>query len=176
VTAKTDRARALRRDPPKPEAILWRGLRNRHLTGWKFRRQHPVAGFIADFATIAGRLIVEIDGENHYVGNGPTQDAERTGRLQAMGWRVIRFTNVEVCENLDGVLQAIADVLSNRTAPLPPSPGLLRKPTSPPVGGRGSGAFVPSSPLPPMGGEVGNASAFPGEGGVVSTSRHRAAR
>ncbi|MEO5373686.1 MAG: endonuclease domain-containing protein [Alphaproteobacteria bacterium] len=101
-------ARRLRRIPTKAEQALWFQLRNRRLCGVKFRRQHPIAGFVADFANVESRLVVEIDGGQHC----PKRDDRRTAVIEAEGWRLIRFWNNEVLENMDGVLHAITKALS----------------------------------------------------------------
>ena len=101
-------ARAMRRVPTEPERLLWARLRDRRLGGFKFRRQHPIGAFIADFACPERRLIVEADGEQHV---DSEYDAYRSEWLRAQGWRVIRFWNNEVRENPDGVAEAILLVL-----------------------------------------------------------------
>lgn len=87
------------------ERKLWFSLRNRQLAGLKFRRQKPVGQFIADFACAEANLIVEVDGGQHYL-NG-TADRQRTAMIESLGWRVVRFSNFEVLNNLAGVLEAI---------------------------------------------------------------------
>jgi very-short-patch-repair endonuclease len=101
------RPRELRKTPTAAEQRLRSRLRQQQL-GCKFRRQHPVGGYIADFACIEHRLIVEADGGQHAENPG---DAIRTQRLQALGWRVIRFWNHEILETPDGVLVAIKAAL-----------------------------------------------------------------
>lgn len=91
------------------ERRLWRALRNRQLAGHKFRRQHPVPPYVADFACVERGLIVEVDGGQH--SERTKADAARTQALQARGFRVLRVWNNEVMENLEGVLVAILAVL-----------------------------------------------------------------
>jgi very-short-patch-repair endonuclease len=105
----TQRARALRRDAPFPERLVWSRIRSGQLEGWKFRRQHPVGRYIADFACVELRLIVELDGDTHGEATQVCRDAARTAYLEAEGWQVIRFWNAEVMDSLDGVLQQISD-------------------------------------------------------------------
>ena len=105
-------ARAMRRIPTEPEHLLWARLRDRRLGGFKFRRQHPLGQFIADFVCLEKRLIVEADGEQHV---GSEYDAFRTAELEAQGWRVLRFWNNEVRDNPDGVAAAILLVLRGET-------------------------------------------------------------
>jgi very-short-patch-repair endonuclease len=104
-----ERARTLRRDMTKAEQRLWQMLRSRQTEGYRFRRQVPIGGFIADFVCHAARLIVEIDGGQH----DPSSEAEasRTRFLEAEGYRVLRFWNNEVLDNPEGVRAAIAQHL-----------------------------------------------------------------
>lgn len=94
---------------------LWSRLRGRGV-GVKFRRQVPVGRYVADFACVEAMLIIELDGGQH----APDLDAARTARLNASGWRVLRFWNDDVRRNIDGVLLAIATALND---PLPPGEG-----------------------------------------------------
>ncbi|TVR97492.1 MAG: endonuclease domain-containing protein [Rhodospirillales bacterium] len=96
-------ARRLRRDGTDAERRLWRHLRNRGLDGHKFRRQHPIAGFVADFACVEARLVVEVDGGQH----GGAADARRTAALHRHGFTVLRFWNNEVLVNTEGVIETI---------------------------------------------------------------------
>jgi very-short-patch-repair endonuclease len=118
------RARQLRREMTPAEKLLWSRLRNKRLDGLKFRWQHPLGPFIADFYCAACRLVVEIDGDIHDL--QPERDAARTEQFEQYGYRVIRFRNEQVLNDIESVLAAI------QTACLPsPVP-------SPKVGG-GSG-------------------------------------
>ncbi len=98
-------ARALRHELSDAERALWKHLRNRSLGGAKFRRQHPIGPFIADFCCVEARLIVEIDGGQH--DEQVKQDGRRPAFMTAQGYRVIRFWNNEVLQSLEGVLQRI---------------------------------------------------------------------
>src|SRR5262249_32003073 len=108
-----ERARTLRRDMTEAERRLWQMLRSRQTEGYRFRRQVPIGGFIADFVCPAARLIVEIDGGQH----DPSSEAEatRTRFLEAEGYRVLRFWNNEVLDNLEGVQTVIAYALHQAT-------------------------------------------------------------
>jgi very-short-patch-repair endonuclease len=101
------RARDLRARQTCAEARLWRALRNRRLERWKFRRQHPIDRYVVDFVTLDGGLIVEIDGATHGKTDEIARDAERTRVLESLGFHVVRVTNTDVYENLDGVLETI---------------------------------------------------------------------
>jgi very-short-patch-repair endonuclease len=98
------RARQLRREATVFERILWSALRER-LSGLKFRRQGPFGPYIADFAGHRARLIIELDGEGHAYQT--EADAVRTRFLEGEGYRVLRFWNAEVVENLDGVIDTV---------------------------------------------------------------------
>jgi len=79
------------------------------LAGAKFRRQAPIGAYIVDFVAPTAKLIIEIDGGQHATES--VRDLARTRALEAEGYRVIRFWNNDVVENLDGVLQAIVESL-----------------------------------------------------------------
>jgi len=89
-------ARALRRVMTTSEELLWRHLRGRGLSGEKFRRQVPIGPFIADFACLERRLIVELDGRPHEAPERQARDRHRDEFLTAHGWRVLRLTNERV--------------------------------------------------------------------------------
>ena len=105
-------AKQLRRDATEVEKRLWTALRNRQLGGFKFRRQHTVGPFIADFACIEARLIVELDGGQH----DAVADAPRTAFLGRYGFHVHRVWNNAVIENEAGVLEEILGLLIARVA------------------------------------------------------------
>jgi very-short-patch-repair endonuclease len=104
------RARTLRRDAPSAERLVWRDVRNRQLGGWKFTRQEPVGPFIADFVCREKMLVVEIDGATHSTDEELLSDERRTAFLQQREYRLIRFTNEEIYENVDGALEEILRV------------------------------------------------------------------
>jgi very-short-patch-repair endonuclease len=106
---KRDLARVLRRNATEAEQIMWRLMRDRRLSGVKFRRQVPIGPFIADFASIEHRLVVELDGGQHA---DSASDVRRDRFLRAGGWRVVRFWNNEVMGNREGVLEAIQNALA----------------------------------------------------------------
>ena len=97
----------MRKRPTKAEAMLWNALRGKNLDGYKFRRQHIIGEFIADFICLKQNLIVEVDGGIHQLPENKKSDAERTSWLENQGYRVIRFTNDEVLGDLESVLKTI---------------------------------------------------------------------
>jgi BirA family biotin operon repressor/biotin-[acetyl-CoA-carboxylase] ligase len=104
------RARALRRTMTPAEARLWSALR-RNALGVRFRRQHPVHPYVADFACFTHRLVKEVDGSMHEGEEAAARDARRDSRLQQEGWRVLRYTNLEIFDDLDVVLDEIGQAL-----------------------------------------------------------------
>lgn len=110
TSPRAGRARQLRRDGTVVEQRLWYHLRNRQLAGIKFRRQEPLGVFIVDFCSLDAKLVIELDGGQH--AEHLAADAERTTALERMGYRVLRFWNNEVVENLDSVLERIAAIAS----------------------------------------------------------------
>jgi very-short-patch-repair endonuclease len=103
------RAGILRQNMTDAERRIWQVIRSQQIDGFKFRRQVPIGRYIADFVCHEARLIVEIDGGQHEP--SAPREIERTALLQSEGYRVLRFWNNEVLENLDGVYQTIADEL-----------------------------------------------------------------
>jgi very-short-patch-repair endonuclease len=103
-------ARELRRNQTEAEKRLWNELRGRRLAGAKFVRQHKIATFVADFACRSARIAIDLDGGQHSENEG---DAGRARIIEAFGYRVIRFWNNEVFENMDGVLQTVTRELAN---------------------------------------------------------------
>ena len=97
----------LRNNPTKAESKLWQSLRKSQLETRKFRRQHSIDNYIVDFYCPTEKLVIEVDGEihNNFINN--ENDFKRTEVLQKLGCKVIRFTNDEVFENIDLVLEAI---------------------------------------------------------------------
>jgi very-short-patch-repair endonuclease len=101
------RRRELRRAATDAEQVLWRLLRRRQFAGVKLRRQRPVGRYILDFYCAERRLAVEPDGSQHFTDEGRAHDESRTEYLATRGVRVLRFTNRELFEEREGVLEAI---------------------------------------------------------------------
>jgi very-short-patch-repair endonuclease len=119
------RAQELRKQQTPTEQILWECLRDRRFLNAKFRRQHNIGQFIADFYCHAARLVIKLDGEIH--NHQKIEDANRDEWMQAHGLTVLRFGNGEVLDNLGEVLGVIAEVLEpSPLAPLPQGEGDMR--------------------------------------------------
>src|SRR3982074_2202745 len=118
--ARDQRAQELRRGMSGTEWRLWYRLRGRQLLGHKFRRQLPIGPYFADFACLEARLVVEVDGDHH--GDQLVYDARRDRRLSELGFGVLRFWVAEVDENIEGVIDSIADALSTSPRPAPHQP------------------------------------------------------
>ena len=106
------KAKELRKNSTDVEIILWQQLRNRQLSGYKFRRQVPVDSYIVDFMCKSTKLIVELDGSQH--AEQQDYDKKRTQYLETKGFKVFRFWNNEIIKNLSGVLEALTLTLSQR--------------------------------------------------------------
>ena len=103
------RAKKLRRNSTDAERLIWSRLRGRGLAGYKFKRQVPIAGFVVDFAALEAKLIIEIDGGQHSV--RLEADQLRTEKLERFGYRIVRFWNHDVLNNIEGVLDAVIQEL-----------------------------------------------------------------
>jgi len=132
-------AKKLRNNPTDAELKLWRYLRHRRIGGQKFRRQHPVGPYVVDFACLEKGLIVEVDGGQHC--EQAAYDSERTARLESLGFRVLRFWNNEVLQNVETVLDLIVGALEKCGEYYPH----LNPP--PRRGRRNRGKILPNPPL-----------------------------
>ena len=99
-------ARKLRREMTLPEVLLWRELRGKP-QGVKFRKQFPVRGYVADFACVEVRLIIEIDGIAHDMGENPERDGRRDDELTRSGWKVVRIAAKDVLADVAGRVASI---------------------------------------------------------------------
>ena len=106
--AEKDKRRKLRQDIVKAEKIIWDKIRNRQIEDCKFRRQYSVDKFVIDFYNPILQLAIEIDCESHFQEDAVEYDRERQIYIESLGIKFIRFTNNDVYENLDGVLESIA--------------------------------------------------------------------
>jgi very-short-patch-repair endonuclease len=105
-------ARELRREMTKAEKVLWDSLRARRFMNLKFRRQHPILEFIADFYCHQLKLIVEADGKYHEEDDAAYYDSERTKELQQYSFTVVRFSNKEILGDLENVLRQLTKVVA----------------------------------------------------------------
>ena len=103
-------ARRLRREQTDAERLLWRHLRGRRMRNAKFRRQHPIGPYFADFCSIERRLVIELDGSQH--ADLSLEDENRTAFLKSRDYRVLRFWNDQVLVDVDEVLKTIDKFLS----------------------------------------------------------------
>ena len=99
------RAGKLRQNQTEAEAKLWSRLRGHQVAGVQFRRQHPIGNYIVDFCAPRRKLIVEVDGSQHI--EHAEYDSERTKYFQSLGYRVLRFWNNEVMDDIDTVMSMI---------------------------------------------------------------------
>src|SRR5262249_47653908 len=106
-------ARRLRKRMTRQEVKLWTHLRSWRGRGFHFRRQAPRDGFIVDFICLKHRLVIEVDGGQHNLDAHARRDAKRDDHFTQQGFRVLRFWNNDVDENLEGVLTLIDDALNN---------------------------------------------------------------
>jgi very-short-patch-repair endonuclease len=140
-------AQRLRANATGAEIALWRHLKRMETSGTHFRRQVPIGPYVADFACLASRLLIELDGSQHGESVNKMKDDERTRRLESEGYRVIRFWNNDIIENLDGVLDTVHAALygSRDIDPIPlkhlrrkrihPTPARVARRPSPSRGG-----------------------------------------
>lgn len=116
-----EKRKDLRNNLTSAEATLWKSLQKRKLKGLKFRRQHSIENFIVDFYCPSEKLIIELDGAHHYTSAGFEADIERDKKLQGLGFKVLRFENIEVFKDLEGVLNEIS-----KTVDFPPIKGGIK--------------------------------------------------
>ena len=111
--------RNLRRNSTEVERYLWRYLRRNQLEGFKFRRQQPIGRYIVDFVNFKRKIVIEVYGGQHAIGN--TKDRKRDKWLREEGFEVLRFWDNDVLKNIEGVLEVIRDklLLSPHPNPLP---------------------------------------------------------
>jgi len=138
--ALLERARKLRLEQTPAEQLLWECLRDRKLNNFKFRRQHNIGQYIADFYCHEAKLVIELDGGIHQA--QIERDRDRDAWMQSQNLRVLRLTNEQVLENLETVLQAILNALTPN--PSPWGEGSLPSPPAPLPRERGAGS-PPSS-------------------------------
>jgi very-short-patch-repair endonuclease len=111
-------ARALRSHSTEAERILWSELRDHRLNGASFRRQVPIGNYIADFICHAAKLVIELDGGQHFSDEGEQADAARSTVIETKGFQVLRFSNHDVMANRAGALETIAAAVAERAPTL----------------------------------------------------------
>jgi very-short-patch-repair endonuclease len=105
--------RRLRNDMPPAELRLWSRLRGKQLLGRKFRRQFSVGPYCLDFFCPELKLAIELDGDSHFTNAANQRDGARQEWVESFGIRFVRFTNTDIYENLDGVLEVIAAAIAD---------------------------------------------------------------
>lgn len=115
-------ARRLRQEMTQSEQVLWSRVRRKQIAGIQFYRQRPIAGFVVDFYAPRAKLVVEVDGSQHFAPEGNLQDAQRDMVLRGFGLRVLRFDSAEVLRHTDAVTEAIREAVVDRRREIPPSP------------------------------------------------------
>ncbi len=114
-TKRTEQnAKALRKSLTPTEELFWKIVRNRNLLGLKFRRQHPIGPFIADFYCHELKLVVEIDGDVHELEDVKQRDAQRENYIRELGLKVLRFQNDDVFKNAHLIEEALQAVIGER--------------------------------------------------------------
>ena len=106
-----EKAKILRKNETRAEALLWGKLKNKQLLGYKFRRQHPIFTFIADFYCHKAKLVIELDGSIHDLPEVKEKDDGRTFEIEKFEIRILRFTNQEIYANIDSVIAEIKKYL-----------------------------------------------------------------
>jgi 5-methyltetrahydrofolate--homocysteine methyltransferase len=127
-----------RAHPTPAEDALWEMLRGKKLDGIKFRRQHIIGTYIADFVSLENKLVIEVDGLIHQLPENQVSDAERTAWLESKGFEVIRFSNEEVLADTDSTINRIKSHLQSKDKSLSQQSGS----STPPLGGRGAGKVL----------------------------------
>ena len=134
-TSELEKRRTLRNDSTPAEIKIWAKLRGRQVENCKFRRQYSIGAFVVDFYVPELKLAIEIDGDSHFQPDAIEYDQERQLFLEAKGIRVVRFTNEQVYQQLDEVVEAIAQTICQLRRSTPPQPS--------PCKGEGAGFSCP---------------------------------
>ena len=108
-----ERRTQLRKNLTPAEAFLWKHIKARQFEGRRFTKQHGIKNYIVDFYCASERLIIELDGEVHNNPTAQAYDLKRTKQIEALGYKVIRFENKMVFENLDSVFTEIKEQFKN---------------------------------------------------------------
>jgi very-short-patch-repair endonuclease len=163
-TSEKEKRRSLRHNMPPAEKLVWGRLRDRQVEGCKFRRQYSIGIYVVDFYAPELKLAVEIDGESHFGDEARIYDIDRQSFLEATGVCFLRFTNQEVYKELDGVIEAIGQMICRLREEPHPSPPLAKgrgperrisllaseEPHPNPDLAKGRGQEVLEIPVPPL--------------------------
>ena len=115
-TSEKSKRKVLRSSMPKAEVILWSKLKGKALGGHKFRRQHSVGKFVLDFYCPRSKLAIEVDGDSHFSDGSERHDKVRQDFIESFGISFLRFTNKDIYENLDEVLEKIDNCMQRKSA------------------------------------------------------------
>ncbi len=121
------KCRFLRKNQTDAESKLWSLLRNRQLAKVKFRRQFPIDRYILDFYSPEYKLGIEADGESHFGDKGKVKDELRTGKLAGYGIQILRFNNLDIINNIEGVYEVILKTIEEMKKKNSPSPSPDKK-------------------------------------------------
>jgi very-short-patch-repair endonuclease len=110
-TSEKDKRQSLRNNMPPAEHLVWARLKGRQIENCKFRRQYSIGAFVIDFYTVEIKLAIEIDGDSHFTDGVEVYDLERQSLIEASGVQFLRFTNRQVYEELDAVIEAISQMI-----------------------------------------------------------------
>ena len=110
-TSEKDKRQSLRNSMPPAEQLVWARLKGKQIENCKFRRQYSVGAFVVDFYTVEIKLAIEIDGDSHFTDGAEVADRERQSLIESSGIRFLRFTNRQVYEELDAVIEAISQMV-----------------------------------------------------------------
>jgi len=116
-----DKCRHLRKNSTDAEQAIWRILRNRQLSGIKFRRQFSIENYILDFYCPELKLAIEADGGQHYENSNRNKDALRSSNLNNQGVTILRFSNIDILTNIEGVYLKIQQAVEKLNTPSPQS-------------------------------------------------------
>lgn len=110
-SSMTIRRRQLRNSMPRAEIFLWARLKNKQIMGYKFRRQHSLGYYVLDFYCPKLKLAIEVDGDSHFTEEAKKYDLRRENYIKSFGIRFLRVTNLDVYNNMDGIIEEIMETI-----------------------------------------------------------------
>ena len=110
-------SRQLRKNLTDAERLLWLKIKRRQIKNYQFTRQKPIGNYIADFYCKKARLVIEVDGGQHYENNNIKKDQKKDESFKKLGLRIIRFTNLDILKNIDNVVDKIYREIDSKTPP-----------------------------------------------------------